>query len=194
MTDKSRPTRGRPSRIQQLPPKLKARVDELLRSGVTQQQILDELAPLLEGAGEKPLSAGGLNRYATRMEAAGQRIREVRAVTDAWSTRIGERSSNVGAYTIEMLRTLVHDLTLRATEGEVEIEKVQEIALSIQRIERAAHLNASRERALRKELAELAAVEAQKAAKAESEKRGHVLPPEALKAIREQVYGIVVPA
>ena len=121
MTDRSRPTRGRPSRIQQLPPEIKARVDELLRSGVTQQQILDELAPLLEAIGQKPLSAGGLNRYATRMEAAGQRIREVRAATDAWTARIGERSSNVGAYTIEMLRTLVHDLTLQAVGGEVEV-------------------------------------------------------------------------
>ena len=71
---------------------------------------------------------------------------------------------------------------------------MQEIALSVQRIERASSLNAARERALRKEIAELAAAEAEKAAKTEAEKRGWVIPPDSLRAIREQVYGIVGPA
>ena len=44
--------------------------------------------------------------------------------------------------------------------GEVDIDKVQEIALSVQRIERASNLNTARERGLRKELAELASAEA----------------------------------
>ena len=92
-----------------------------------------------------------------------------------------------------MLRTLVFDLTLHAHDDEQQpdVEQLQNIALTLQRIERASKLNADRERAIRKEVAELAAAEAEEAAKAESEKTGHVLPPEALKAIREQVYGIV---
>ena len=194
MTDRPRPTRGRPSRVQQLPPKIKAKLDELLRAGVTQTKILDQLAPLLEAIGERPLSYSSLNRYTTRMEAVGRRLREVREVTEAWTARVGEKASNIGAYTIEMLGALIYDLTLDAHEGAVDVEKVQELALAVQRIERASHLNASRERALRKEIADLAADEAKKAAAAEAEKSGHVLPPQALRAIREQVYGIVDPA
>lgn len=191
MTDRSHATRGRPSRIQQLPPKIKAKLDELLRAGVTQTKILDQLAPLLEAIGERPLSYSSLNRYTARMETVGRRLREVREATEAWTARVGEKSSNIGAYTIEMLSTLIFDLTLQAHEGAVDVDKVQELALSVQRIERASHLNAARERAMRKEIAGLAAEEARKAAKAETEKNGHVLPPEALRAIREQVYGMV---
>lgn len=155
----ARPTRGRPSRIQQLPPDIKARLDELLRGGVTQKEILTHLAPLLESVGEKPLSAAGLNRYATRMEAVGRRIREAREVAAVWTAKLGETpTSNVGAYTLEMLRTLVYDLTLRAHEGEdLDVEQLQDIALTLQRIERASKLNTDRERALRRELAEIAA-------------------------------------
>ncbi len=175
-----------------MPPEIKAKLDELLRAGVTQRKILDQLAPLLEAVGERPLSRTSLNRYTTRMEAVGRRIREMREVTEAWTARVGEGSaSNVGAYTIEMLSTLIFDLTLQAHEGAIDVDKVNELALSVQRIERASHLNAARERAMRKELAELAAEGAKKAAKDQIEKRGGVIPAETLRAIREQVYGII---
>ena len=192
MTDSQRRTRGRPSRVQQLPRELRVRVDELLRAGVTQAAILKRLAPLFEQAGEKLLSYSSLNRYATRMATVGERLREAREVADAWAAKFGDApTSNIGAYTIEMLRTLVFDLVLKAQDGEVDIDKVQEIALSVQRIERASNLNTARERAIRKEVAELAAAEAAQAAEAESKKHGHVLPRDALTAIRERVYGIV---
>lgn len=193
MPDKPRPTRGRMGRIQQLPSAIKDRLDELLRSGVPQKTIVDQPAPLLERAGEKPLAPSVVNRYATRMEAVGRRIREVREIAAVWTAKLGETpTSNVGAHTLEMLRTLVHDLTLRAVEDdELDVEQLREIALTLQRIERAGKLNADRERALRRELAELAAAEAEKAAADQAEKSGHQLPPEALRAIREQVYGIV---
>jgi len=194
MPGPERATRGRPSRIQQLPAPIKDLLDELLRSGVTQKAIREQLAPLLEAAGEKPLSAAGLNRYATRMAAFGRRVREAREVAGVWTAKLGETpTSNVGAYTLEMLRTLVFDLTLHAHDDEqqLDVEQLQNIALTLQRIERASKLNTDRERAIRKEVAELAAAEAEEAAKVASEKTGHVLPPEALRAIREQVYGIV---
>ena len=184
-------TRGRQSRIQQLPPELKDRLDAMLRSGISQKEILDRLEPLCRKHGEEPISRSGLNRYATRMEAMGRRIREAREAAAVWTAKLGETpTANVGSYTLEMLRTLACDLTLQA-EGDIDVEKLQGIALTLQRIERASKLNADRERAIRKEVAELAAAEAEKAAKAETAKAGHVLPPEALRAIREQVYGIV---
>ena len=190
-TDPAR--RGRPSRIQQLPAAIKDRLDELLRGGVTQKDILAQLEPLLVEAGVAPISRSGLNRYATRMEAVGRRIREAREMAAVWTAKLGETpSANIGAYTLEMVRTLVYDLTLRAHEDDgFDAGQLQDIALTLQRVERAAKLNTDRERTLRREIAEVAAAEAEKAAKAETERAGHVLPPEALRAIREQVYGIV---
>ena len=147
------------SRIQQLPSAIKSRLDELLRSGVSQRAILDQLAPLLEVAGEKPLSRSGLNRYAIRMEAVGSRIREAREVAAVWTAKLGqEPTSNVGAYTLEMLRTLVHDLTLQAAERpELDADQLKTVALTLQRIEKASSLNAARESALREEFAKVAA-------------------------------------
>ena len=181
-------------RIQQLPPAIKDRLDELLRGGVPQTAILDRLAPLFEKAGEPPLGRSVLNRYATRMESVGQRLREAREMAAVWTAKLGEApTSNLGAHTIEMLRTLVYDLTLKTADddGDLDVEQLREIALTLQRLERASKLNAEGERALRTELAELAASEAEKAAKAAGEKSGHALSAEALRKIREQVYGIV---
>ena len=91
--------------------------------------------------------------------AVGRRIREAREVAAAWIARLGqEPTSNVGAYTLEMLRTLVHDLTLQAAEhADLDVDHLQKVALTLQHIEQASHLNADRERALRKGLAETAA-------------------------------------
>lgn len=192
MADAPPAGRGRMSRIRQLPAEIRERLDELLRSGVSQRAILDRLAPLLEAVGEPPVSRSALSRYAARMEAVGRRIREAREVAAAWTAKLGDApTGNVGAWTLEMLRTLVYDLTLRAGEGELDIEQLREIALTLQRIERASHLNTARERALRRELAERAADEAGKAAEAAAAEAGSRLPPEALQTIREQVYGIV---
>lgn len=184
--------RGRMGRIQQLPSTLKARLDELLRSGVPQRAILDQLAPLLDEAGERPVSRSSLNRYAARMEAMGRRIREAREVAAAWTARFGETpTGDVGAHALEMLRTLVFDLTIKAEDGELDPEQLNHLALALARIERAASASAARERALRKELAEQAAKEAERAAREASAAAGHQLAPEHLRAIREQVYGIV---
>ncbi len=155
------------SRIQQLPPELKDPIDELLRSGVSQKAILERIRPLFKAAGVEPISRPGLNRYATRMEAVGRRIREVREIAAVWTAKLGDTpTSNVGAYTLEMLRTLVHDLTLKAVEGEdLDVEQLREIALTLQRIERASKLNTDRERALRAEVAEAAAEAGESAAR-----------------------------
>ena len=188
--------RGRMSRIQQLPKALKDRLDELLRAGVSQRAILDQLGPLLSDAGERPVSRSALNRYAQRMERVGRRIREARETAEVWVAKFGERpTGDVGTWTLEMLTTLVHDLTLqRFDEGGddgADIDELKQIALTLSRIERAGTARAARERDLRRELAEQAAAEAEKAARDATAAAGHQLPPDALQAIREQVYGIV---
>ena len=152
-----RVTRGRPSRIDQLPMELKERLDDLLRRGVTQAEILKRLEEPLRDAGEEPLSRSGLNRYATRMEKVGAKIREHRAIADAWTAKFGERpTGEVGQLTIETLRTLAFDIVLRSEDEEtpLDIPEIGELALAIQRLERAATLGRMREREMRAAFAE----------------------------------------
>lgn len=177
--------RGRQSRIQQLPPAIKTRLDDLLRSGISQKAILDRLKPLLEKAGERPVSQAGLSRYATRMETVGRRIREARAVADACVGKLGQSHSNVGAYTIEMLRTLVNDLVLKFHEaGEVGADELKTVSITLQRIEKASNLNVAHLRAVRQEVAAAAA----EAAGGEARRRG--VSAETAAAIRQVIEGV----
>ena len=155
------PTRGRPSRFDSLPPEIRAYVDRRLREGATQASVRRETAGMLAEAGEAPLSAGGLNRYTSRVERAGRRIRESRAAADAWVAKFGEApTGNVGRLVIDTLRTLVHDLTLRLDEAvdaddplDSTIQSINDLALAMQRLERADELSVARERKVREQMA-----------------------------------------
>ena len=193
----TRVARGLMSRIRQLPPEIKARLDELLRSGVSQTEILHRLEEPLREIGERPLSASGLSRYAREMEAVGRDLRETRAMADAWTANLGERpTGNVSALTIQILQTVALRAARRAwatdeeTDAGVDSGLIGELALAVQRLERSASLSLARERELRKEFAaEAAEVAAQSAEKAARES-GHALPVEKLEQIRRDVYGI----
>ena len=157
-------TRGRPSRFDSLPPEIKGLVDRRLREGATQAAVRRETAAPLAEIGEQPLSAGGLNRYTSRMERSGRRIREVREATDAWIARFGEApTGNVGRYIVEILRTLavdlshqLEDMALGADPEQVPacIEMLNHLALLNQRLQRSDEIAVSVERKLRDQLAE----------------------------------------
>lgn len=163
-------TRGRMGRIQQLPAELRSYVDRRLREGAAQQAIIQETRDMLADLGEPPLSSSGLNRYASKAQRAGRRIREAREAAAAWSRGIGEESGgDVGAFTVEILRTLAWDLAQRAEnalddeDGEPpSVEMVRELALAVQRLERAGEAAAKREREMRREIAAAAEQEALK--------------------------------
>ena len=154
-------TRGRLGRIQRLPGELKSYLDRRLREGATQADIRREMAPLLAELDEAPLSAGGLNRYATRMEKAGRRLREAREVASAWTAKFGEEpSGEVSQHIIEMLRVMAFEVTLNADEqtdeegnSALDPAMIGHLALALERLERAAEMGAKRERALRAEFA-----------------------------------------
>ena len=83
MSDKR--TRGKPSKIDQLPDDIKSELIELLRDkSVTQTEVLERVNTLIREAGlpeEEHISRSGLNRYATRMATVGSRIQEAREVS-----------------------------------------------------------------------------------------------------------------
>ncbi len=158
-------TRGRMSRIQQLPPKIKKALDGLLVSGVSQAEILRRLNPELKAAAKKPLSAAGLNRYSSKMEKMGRRIRESREIAEVWTEKLGEEpKGDVGQMIIEMLRTMAYELTMEASKPGAthDIAIIKDVALAVQRMEKAAEVNNKRELELRREFAKQAEAEVKK--------------------------------
>ena len=143
-------------RIDQLPEDIRDLLHRLLREGVPQSEILRRLEPPLAAAGERPLSKAGLNRYATRMERMGARIREAREVASVWTAKFGdEPTGEVGQQVVEMLRIMAFDLTLRADQdaggGEpaLDADTINALALAVQRLERADAISKRRESEMR---------------------------------------------
>ena len=168
-TGARRPTRGRMGTIQQYPKELRDEIDRLLRSNVSQTDIIARLKRPLEEAGEKPLAPSTLNRYSTRMERFGSRIREAREVASVWTAKFGdEPTGEVSQHIIEMLRTIAFDITLRAGDEEdeetgpaLDVGAINTLALAVQRLERASEISTKRAREIRREVA----VEAEQVAK-----------------------------
>ena len=163
---RKRATRGRPSRIEQLPPAIKDSLDALLRSGLTQREILRRLNPDVAAHGEEPISKSGLQRYssaiAEELAEAAQEIRQTRTVADALVAKFGEEpTGEVGQLTVEILRTLAVKAAIRAremsAEEDVDLKDVtgliNDLALAVDRLERAASTATKRERDLRAALA-----------------------------------------
>lgn len=156
--------RGRRSKVHKLPADIKNTLDELLRNGrMTQQDILREVNALAKAAGADTLSRSGLNRYSTKMEQMGSRIREAREVSDAWISKLGtEPSGEVSQLLIEMVRTLAFDSVLQHAESDEPLEPkfIKELSIGIEKLEKAAETSQKRELELRKQFAAEAAEQA----------------------------------
>lgn len=155
-------------RIQQLPEELRDEINRLLRQGISQVEILDRLKNPLQEAGQAPISRSSLNRYATRMEQTGRRIREAREIAGVWTQKFGEApTGDLSSHIIEMLRTLTFEITLKAgddgAEDAMDVEDVNKLALAVQRLETAAAQSHRREREIREEVAAQAEKEMKRA-------------------------------
>ena len=196
---RTRVTRGRPSRIEQLPPEIRDACNALLRSGRTQREILRRLNLEVCATGQDPISKSSLSRYAIGIEEAGQEIREIRAAADALVAKFGEQpTGEVGQLTVEILRTLAVKAAIRARQMGMEedgdlkelVDLINQLSLAIDRLERAADTATRREQRVREAVAAEAAEVAAKSAEAAARESGHALPPGALMRIRRDVYGI----
>lgn len=160
-------TRGRRSHIQQLPAEVKTELDALLRDGrMTQQDILREVNALVAAHGAPPISRSGLNRYATRMEQVGARIREAREVAEVWVAKLGtEPTGEVSQILLETVKTIAFDSVMKFSESEEPMppKLIKELAIGIERLEKATELNQKRELELRKQIASEAADTTEKA-------------------------------
>ncbi|OIO58126.1 MAG: hypothetical protein AUJ55_05520 [Proteobacteria bacterium CG1_02_64_396] len=161
---------SRPSNIDLLPAEIREALHAWLRSPeVTQTQALDRLNTLLHSGGyELRVSRSGLNRYAQRMEEVGARVRQSREIAQMWVERLGvDRSSDVGRLTTEMAMTTTFEVMQRLQDVEMTeetvgplIEQLNNLSLTIQRLERSASESIKREKAIREEARKQAQIEA----------------------------------
>ena len=161
MTERTKHTRNRKSRIKQLPRAIKEQLDALIREGrMTQGQILEQVNQLCESHGEEPVSQSGLSRYAKQMDEMGKKIRELREVSSVWVSKLGEApTSDTGKMLLEAVRTLAADVILNMSGegGKVDPKALNQLALVMQRVEQAAMASHKREKEIRQAFAEEAA-------------------------------------
>lgn len=169
MNDKT--TRGRASKVDLLPPNIKTQLAMMLRDKqFSQAEILQEINDLIRDCGlpdEMQLSKTGLNRYASRMEKVGAKIRQAREIAEIWTKQFGEMpQSDIGKTVIELVKHLAFEMSSRfAEEGIAEPKELAMLAVTVQRLEAAANLSYERERKIRKEVIEQAAKAVEEAGK-----------------------------
>ena len=197
MTDKDRLTRGRMGRIDRLEADLRDMLHALLRGGKTQREILDLMNQVLGERGEEPLSAAGLNRYVNR--ASIREIAERSRIANQFGEAIGRAADEDGGTKLDrglvnFGQTLAIETMAALDQAELpadeKLEALKVYALITRRLNTSAAAIDARERAIRADLAEKAAQAAVDAAGKEAAAAGAPFSPEALKQIREEVYGI----
>ncbi len=161
---KERKTRGKPSKVNQLPDAIKSKLDQLLRDGrLTQTAILNKINKMIEEAElaqDEQLSKSGLNRYSSKMQEIGSRIAQARAVSEQWVAKLGDKpSGDVSKILIEMVRTLAFDSVLDASNSDQPVHPkfIKDLAIGIEKLEKAATESTKREKEIRKAFAEEAA-------------------------------------
>lgn len=169
MADDNKPTRGRPSKIDLLPENIRDALHQMLRDKRhTQEEIREAINTLIdqhELPDDMQLSRTGLNRYASRMEAIGSKIRASREMAEIWAAKLGSApTSDVGKLLMEFVKTLAFEtsMALAETEKTVEPKALGQLALVAQRIEAAQMVSHKREKEIRQAFAEEAAATAEK--------------------------------
>lgn len=188
MSDKT--TRGRASKVDLLPPDIKTRLAMMLRDKMfSQAEILEEINDLIRDCGLPEtalLSKTGLNRYASKMEKMGAKIRESREMAELWAKQFGEApQSDVGKLLMEAVKTIAFDKAMAVgQEEDVDPKVINQLALIANRIEQAQAISEERERKIRKEMAQLAAETAEKVVVQAG------LSADTVRTIKEQILGI----
>lgn len=183
-------TRGRASKVDLLPPDIKTQLAMMLRDKqYSQAQILEEINDLIRDCGldeSFQLSRTGLNRYASRMEKIGAKIRQAREVAEVWTKQFGEMpQTDIGKTALELVKYLSFEMSSKfAEQGIAEPKELAMLAQTIQRLEQAASLSYERERKIRKEVAQQAAETAEKVVVQAG------LSAETVRTIKEQILGI----
>lgn len=142
------------SSIDRLPEDVREQLQALLRDPrVTQLDATARINAILDEVDhDERLSKSAVNRYAVRMDKIGARLRQSREVAKMWIGKLGAApQGEVGKLLNEMVRTLAFEATLKMTEGDAPVEPrmLKDLAVAIDRLERAASENVKREEKIR---------------------------------------------
>ncbi|EGG8165151.1 DUF3486 family protein [Salmonella enterica] len=191
MATEQQPTRGRSSKIDLLPEPIREQLHAMLRDKRhTQEEIREAINELIDThnlPADMQLSRTGLNRYATRMEKVGSKIRASREMAEVWAAKLGSApTSDVGKLLMEFVKTLAFETSMSmAEEDEPPTPKaLGQLALVAQRLEAAAMASHKREKEIRAAFAAEAAETAEKITKQAG------LTAETAADIRRQILGI----
>ncbi|TYG34176.1 DUF3486 family protein [Lonepinella koalarum] len=170
MSDKN--TRGRASKVDLLPPDIKTRLAMMLRDKMfSQAEILEEINDLIRDCGlpdDMRLSKTGLNRYASRMEKMGARIRQSREIAEVWTKQFGEMpQSDIGKTLMELVKQIAFDTSMYLGDQQngVSAKDLSLLSAAVQRLEQAESLSFKREQAIRQETIKRAAEAVEQAGK-----------------------------
>lgn len=181
-------------RIDALDDEFKGLVHRYLRTGLPLTEIQRIVNDALADAGEKPLSYSSLNRYAARVEQSAHRMRQAREMARVWKTRFGEEpDEDLTALMVDMLQTEVFEAITRLQQSDeaLDAETVNQLALGMQRLARAAEISAKREREIRREAAAAAKREMnEKLRAAEKDVESGADPMQRYRRIRRELYGL----
>ncbi len=156
MENEQRPTRGRLSKVDLLPDSIREQLHQMLREKRhTQEDIREAINALIDEHNlpeEMQLSRTGLNRYASRMEKVGAKIRASREMAEVWAAKLGSApTSDVGRLLMEFVKTLAFETSMSMAEEDKPVapKALGQLALVAQRLEAAAMTSHKREKAIR---------------------------------------------
>ncbi|EHF0936374.1 DUF3486 family protein [Shigella flexneri] len=193
MENEQRPTRGRLSKVDLLPDSIREQLHQMLREKRhTQEEIREAINALIDEhnlPGEMQLSRTGLNRYASRMEKVGAKIRASREMAEVWAAKLGSApTSDVGKLLMEFVKTLAFETSMSMAEDDKPVapKALGQLALVAQRLEAAAMTSHKREKAIRDAFAQ------EMAEKTEELVRAGGLSGGAADTIKREILGISV--
>ncbi|RMG56316.1 MAG: DUF3486 family protein [Gammaproteobacteria bacterium] len=185
---------SRPSTIDLLPTEVRDALHGWLRDpSITQAEAAKRANALLEELGiEARLSKSALNRYAIKMNEVGERLRQSRQVAEMWIAKLGAApQGQVGNLVNEILRTLAFDLSITMQRGDIDPEEapavarmLKDMAVAMEKLERAASENVKRTEEIKRAEREAAAEKAARVASRGGMSR------ETVEAIRAEILGV----
>lgn len=186
----------RPSTIDQLPAEIRAQIHAWLNDpAITQLDATERANALIDAINsERPdeppvprISKSAMNRYAQRVAAIGEKMRQSRQISEMLIGQLGNQpAGEVGKLINESIRTIVFDAVTQMAESEEPVSPavINKLALAAKRLEEATTLNEKRERQIRdEERANAAAAVEKKAADAG-------LSADAVLAIKAEILGL----
>jgi len=159
------------STIKTLPPDILEKLQELLRDPrVTQLDATARINAILTEQGAEPISKSAVNRYSVQMDRVGAKLTQSRAIAEMWIGKLGnEPQGQVGALLNEMVRNLAFEAAMGMADDEepANPKLVKELAIAIDKLERAASINQKTAVEIEKRTLEKAAARVEEAAKAQ---------------------------